>query len=88
MVLGSIAQGHVYGYSIMQQTSLPSGTIYPILSRLEKAELVVSRWQVRTPEEQDQRPPRKYYCLTAKAAELLPSGELRASPWRVTAGDR
>lgn len=71
LVLTSISQGQIYGYSIMQATAMPSGTVYPILSRLEKAELIISRWQERSPEARDQRPPRKYYSLTAKGEALL-----------------
>lgn len=78
LVLEAIARGQVYGYSIMQQTGLPSGTIYPILSRLEREELILSRWEQRTPSEQDQRPARKYYSLTANADKLLTTTEKSA----------
>jgi PadR family transcriptional regulator PadR len=75
LVLQAIANGQVYGYGIMQHTGLPSGTIYPILSRLEREDLILSRWEKRLPSEQDQRPPRKYYRLTSKAAKLLATAE-------------
>jgi PadR family transcriptional regulator, regulatory protein PadR len=87
LVLTSIGQGQIYGYSIMQRTGLPSGTIYPILSRLERAGLIVSRWQTRAPEEQDQRPPRKYYGLTSKGEALLaPEDVPQAASVQVGAG--
>ena len=34
-VLQALAQGHKFGFDIMDVTSLPSGTVYPALSRLE-----------------------------------------------------
>jgi len=37
------------------------GTLYPLLTRLKKAELLSYRW-----EESRQGPPRKYYYLTSK----------------------
>jgi DNA-binding PadR family transcriptional regulator len=61
----------------MLNTGLPSGTIYPILSRLEKEELILSRWEKRPASEQDQRPPRKYYRLTTKANKLLATAGIR-----------
>ncbi|MDQ3600926.1 MAG: PadR family transcriptional regulator [Actinomycetota bacterium] len=34
-----------YGLELMRKTGLPSGTVYPILARLEDARWVVSRWE-------------------------------------------
>ncbi len=42
------------------------GTLYPLLSRLTKEELVKYRW-----EESKNGPPRKYYSLTSKGKEKL-----------------
>lgn len=63
MVLGVLLAdpaGEVYGLQVVEGTGLPPGTIYPILSRLESAGWVESRW-----EEVDQRaarrPRRRYY---------------------------
>jgi DNA-binding PadR family transcriptional regulator len=58
-----------YGYDLMKATRLPSGTLYPMLARLQQEGLVRSEW-----EEQRQdaagRPPRKYYRLTAEGARV------------------
>jgi len=51
----------------MQTTGLPSGTLYPILVRLERAGWVESRWE-RTDPVADGRPNRRYYQLTAEGA--------------------
>ena len=35
-VLQAIADGYQYGFDIIDQTQLPSGTVYPALGRLER----------------------------------------------------
>jgi DNA-binding MarR family transcriptional regulator len=35
-VLHAVASGVRYGFDIMDRTALPSGTVYPALSRLER----------------------------------------------------
>ena len=52
-----------YGYDLMKAAGLPSGTLYPLLGRLEKEGLVTSAWE--TPRQDVQRP-RKYYRLTGE----------------------
>jgi PadR family transcriptional regulator, regulatory protein PadR len=51
-----------YGYDLMKAARLQSGTLYPLLARLEHQKLVISAWE--TPQQDGQRP-RKYYQLTA-----------------------
>ncbi len=46
------------------------GTIYPLLSRLQKDGLLQHEWQ-----ESEQGPPRKYYRLTDYGAEVMASLE-------------
>jgi DNA-binding PadR family transcriptional regulator len=53
-----------YGLQLMQDTGLPSGTLYPILVRLERAGWVQSRWEDVDPVAEG-RPNRRYYRLTA-----------------------
>src|ERR1700727_228404 len=55
-----------YGYDLMKAARLPSGTLYPLLARLEHQKLVASAWE--TPQQQGQRP-RKYYRLTGAGIE-------------------
>ena len=52
-----------YGLQLMQATGLPSGTLYPILVRLERAGWVESRWEQTDPAAEG-RPARRYYVLT------------------------
>ena len=56
-----------YGLQLMQDTGLPSGTLYPILVRLERAGWVGSRWEEADPVTEG-RPNRRYYRLTAEGA--------------------
>jgi PadR family transcriptional regulator, regulatory protein PadR len=57
------------GADIMQASGLPSGTVYPILLRFEKAGLLVSRWEDGQPEELG-RPRRRFYQITPSGVEL------------------
>jgi DNA-binding PadR family transcriptional regulator len=56
-----------YGLQLMQDTGLPSGTLYPILVRLERAGWVTSEWEQADPVAEG-RPARRYYRLTADGA--------------------
>ncbi len=56
-----------YGYDLMKAARLPSGTLYPLLGRLEQQRLVSSAWE--TPQQEGQRP-RKYYQLTAEGIRV------------------
>ena len=55
-----------YGYDLMKASGLPSGTLYPMLSRLQDQGLVTSAWEAA---EADGRPPRRYYRLTGDGIE-------------------
>lgn len=57
-----------YGLQIAGKTHLPTGTIYPILARLEKAGWVSSTWETRDPTELE-RPRRRLYTLTGSGAQ-------------------
>lgn len=66
-----------YGFELAEATNLPSGTVYPILRRLEEEGFIRSRWaQV---EKGSQRRRRRYYELT---------GEGRRAAHRATASQR
>ncbi len=63
-VLEALANGKVFGLDIIEHIGLPSGTVYPLLRRFERAGLVRSTWE--TPEEAfgNRRPKRRNYQLT------------------------
>jgi DNA-binding PadR family transcriptional regulator len=53
----------ISGAEIGRAATLQSGTLYPILLRLEQAGWLESRWEVETPQELG-RPRRRFYQLT------------------------
>lgn len=58
-----------YGYDLMKATRLPSGTLYPMLARLQQEGLVTSKWEEQR-QDSGGRPPRKYYRLTGEGARV------------------
>lgn len=59
----------VYGYSMVQSLQeagieVEQNTLYPLLRRLEKQELVTSSWDTT------ETRPRKYYVITQKGVEI------------------
>ncbi|MBK3570704.1 helix-turn-helix transcriptional regulator [Streptomyces sp. MBT62] len=62
---------HHYGLTLGKAAELPSGTIHPILARLERSGIVESFWE--DPEEHaaasPSRPRRRYYKFTTNGAE-------------------
>ena len=58
----------MYGLQICGQAGLPSGTIHPILARLERLGWVESHWE-DIDARKEGRPRRRYYRLTEDGAE-------------------
>lgn len=59
-----------YGYSLIQRLNeqgldIEEGTLYPLLRRLEKQNLLESEWQV------GESRPRKYYRISAQGRDVL-----------------
>lgn len=80
---GSPASWH-YGYALSRETGLLSGTLYPILMRLEQRGWLETRWETPPP---GGRPPRHMYRLTpggrasaVKALAAAPKLAIRQSP--------
>jgi DNA-binding PadR family transcriptional regulator len=72
MVLHALARGHRYGFDLLEQTGLTSGTVYPALERLERLGFVRSRWEDADRAHREKRPPRKYFEVTRDGkAELV-----------------
>lgn len=67
----------MYGLQIGQAAALPSGTVHPILARLEACGWVQSRWEDIDPAREG-RPRRRYYQLTRDGAELARNALARA----------
>jgi PadR family transcriptional regulator len=77
LILQAIDAGFVYGFSIMDMSGLPSGTVYPAMRRMEEDELIRSRWERQAIADREQRPPRKYYQLTAVGKAALETSRKR-----------
>lgn len=76
-VLQALAQGHRFGFDVMDITGLPSGTVYPALRRLEAQGLVRSDWESEVDARHAGRPRRRYYELTRPGQEQLAEAESR-----------
>ena len=70
-VLQALAAGYRYGFDVMDATSLPSGTVYPALSRLERSGFIRAQWEDARIAQGEKRPPRRYYEVTPVGAEVL-----------------
>lgn len=77
MILHSIEAGDGYGFSVMELTGLPSGTVYPAMRRLERDGLIRSQWERQSIADAQQRPPRKYYKLTRAGHDALDASQKR-----------
>ena len=67
----------LYGVEIGTAAGLPSGTVHPILARLETVGWLESRWEEIDPRVEG-RPARRYYRLTPDGMELARSALARA----------
>jgi PadR family transcriptional regulator PadR len=68
-VLGAMLEDPLawhYGLGLSTAAKIASGTIYPILARLEKAEWLESKWEDDAPGEKEGRPRRRLYRLTGE----------------------
>ncbi len=70
-ILSIISRGEVYATDMLTELTgarimAAEGTLYPLLTRLRKAELLDYRWV-----ESIAGPPRKYYSITAKGQDFL-----------------
>ncbi len=72
-ILLIIARGHVYAGDILEELKkadllVVEGTLYPLLSRLKREELLEYSWK-----ESPSGPPRKYYSLTNAGKQMMGS---------------
>ena len=67
----------LYGVELGELAGLRSGTIHPILARLEGVGWLQSRWEDIDPRSEG-RPARRYYRLTAEGARAAQAALARA----------
>lgn len=87
LVLRAVASGYRYGFDIMEACGLPSGTVYPALRRLDKADLLEARWESTVEAHAEGRPRRRIYELTSDGAAALHAAEHKLSEQRRLLGD-
>ena len=71
LTLQALARGYRYGFEIMAVTGLPSGTVYPLLRRLEREGCIVGQWESEHTAFSEGRPRRRTYRITVRGRELL-----------------
>ncbi|HEX8643895.1 MAG TPA: PadR family transcriptional regulator [Allosphingosinicella sp.] len=72
-----------HGYDLVRATGVKSGTVYPLLIRLEAQGYLEAQWQ---PPAAAGRPPRHAYRLTAEGARF--AREILAAQAAPTSGER
>jgi PadR family transcriptional regulator, regulatory protein PadR len=70
-ILHIISRGEVYATDMLEELTaakimVVEGTLYPLLTRLRKADLVTYKWV-----ESSAGPPRKYFMITPSGTEFL-----------------
>lgn len=85
-VLKAVRDGYGYGTDIMDRTGLPSGTVYPALSRLDERGYLRSRWEKREVADAERRPRRRYYRLTPSGQRALDAAVRRLAALTEEAG--
>jgi DNA-binding PadR family transcriptional regulator len=86
LILSILTSGESYGYQIIQRVKEVSGgelawsegMLYPVLHRLEKEDLIQSKWK-----QSDKGRMRKYYYLTDSGREALAAEK---SQWETVNG--
>jgi DNA-binding PadR family transcriptional regulator len=71
IVLLAVSRGFSHGFDVMDASGLKSGTVYPILRRLEDAGMLRARWEDDDVARNAQRPPRRYYQITGAGSRAL-----------------
>lgn len=83
LVIQAVGAGHHYGFDIMDATGLASGTVFPILRRLDKAGLLRGRWEPVSDAHRENRPQRRLYELTDGGWQFLEEAKERLARTRV-----
>ena len=70
LILQALATGRRHGFQIMEVSGLPSGTVYPVLRRLERELAVESEWEDAETASTAGRRTRRVYHLTESGQQL------------------
>ena len=88
LILQALASGRRHGFQIMEVTGLARGTVYPVLRRLEKEDLVGSEWEDEEGARRAGRRRRRIYQLSGSGQALAEEARRRlAQTQRVLADE-
>jgi DNA-binding PadR family transcriptional regulator len=73
LILRALAEGHRHGFEIMEVSGLASGTVYPVLRRLEREGALSSEWETAP----GPGPRRRVYALTASGEVMAKAADER-----------
>jgi PadR family transcriptional regulator PadR len=62
VLMAAAPDEHVWGFRLCEEADLGSGTVYPLLERLERGGIVRSFWEDPAPPD---RPKRRFYEMTS-----------------------
>ena len=82
LILQAIASGRRHGFEIMDVTGLPSGTVYPVLRRLEREAAVESEWEGEAQASEAGRRRRRIYRLTESGTHVAELARKRLADTR------
>lgn len=83
VVLAATDEDPAWGYRICEEAGLGSGTVYPILERLENEGLVEAYWETGQPAD---RPRRRFYTVTGTGRAWYGEQSARRTPARLRPG--
>ena len=75
--LAGAGESWSYGYELCREAGVKSGTLYPLLIRLEAQGYLEAQW---LPPAEPGRPPRHAYRLTAAGRQLTQDQQVQARP--------
>ncbi len=87
LILQALATDHRHGFQIMEVTGLPSGTVYPVLRRLERETAVESEWEDAESASAAGRRQRRTYRLTTSGQLLAERARQRLANTRKLLSD-
>jgi PadR family transcriptional regulator PadR len=79
-------QAPLFGLSLIRETGITSGSVYPLLHKMERLGWISSSWEEIDPVRAG-RPPRRYYVLTREGADVAVR-ELSAAAGRLSLAGR
>jgi DNA-binding PadR family transcriptional regulator len=87
LILQAIASGSRHGFQIMDVTGLASGTVYPVLRRLEREGAVDSEWEDEATAREAGRRRRRIYRLNQAGQTLAEQARQRLADTRRVLAD-